>query len=1163
MAVPTAEWRPRRDSPVESRRRRLLRPAALVPAACLLFLLAMAGCRMSHVEAAKQPADPSQTSPATLEPGQLTESGQPAQPDDAPAATVDRSAALTIAGANASESDRVLRFTVTPSLAGGAPVTVAYETADGSAMAGQDYEAASGRLTFPAESTAALQIEVALRNDRIAEPLETFTIALRAAQGAALAVATATGTVLDDDTRTLAVRPTKLYVTEGDDAAYAVSLGSQPTADVTVTVTAPAEAAELTVVPDRLVFSPARWSEAREVTLTAAQDSDALADAPVELAHTASGGGYDDAAGATVTATIVEDDVPTLAMAAAYATEDARRIRFEVTLSRISDEVVTVDYATESTGDTATEGEDYIPTSGTLRFPPRSTAAQPIDVTLNDDDLDEGTEEFTMALRNARNAELAGGGDRLTAPGSIEDEDAPPVVSIGDARLVEGPGGGSMRFPVRLQPASGRTVTVQYATANVTAASGTDYTQVSGTLTFAAGATERAVAVPIADDALDEQDDERFTVTLHAAVNAAVHAAQGSGTGTIEDNDPEPALSIARGALSEGADDGTMTFAVQLAPASGRTVTVQYETADITATAGNDYTAVSGTLTFRAGTTAAAILVPITDAAAREQTETFSVTLRDPAGATLFEARATGMISADGDPVRRAAATGTARPVLASLLVTGGAGTMYPAFDAQVLHYALACRDATTLSITAQAMRSDAQLTLLRADTDDNEVASGTLETEVTLDADHDVAVQLSDGGETATYVVHCLPAAFPDIAILAKTDQVKDGLLLVAPTYGAYSTNTTFLAVLDNNGVPRYHRQLTTARADDGFWVLDFKAHGKGSYSVSRRPAYDLSDSAFGNWEIDLLDERFRVASTVQTVAPLSHTDGHDFHIAANGDYVLLSYYTDPDGRDFGAYGGSETQTTRDSVIQRRTEKGESLFTWNSWDHRDVLRVGNDCRAGIYPDTYAHLNGLQLLADGDYVASLRGCSQVLRIDGSTGAVEWKLGGTAPPADSGTQFLQMVDAEEVVEEFCGQHQVTLTSSDTVVMFDNGVQCLGDRKDDTPFSRAVEYDISSGTRAELLREYRLPERYGYFPYEGGVSVLDDFGGSAHWLISWGTKGNMRSGTVTPREAIAISEVDPATGTAHLHINMTEGDEEVWTYRAYRVPESDVTIPLNLP
>ena len=84
----------------------------------------------------------------------------------------------------------------------------------------------------------------------------------------------------------------------------------------------------------------------------------------------------------------------------------------------------------------------------------------------------------------------------------------------------------------------------------------------------------------------------------------------------------------------------------------------------------------------------------------------------------------------------------------------------------------------------------------------------------------------------------------------------------------------------------------------------------------------------------------------------------------------------------------------------------------------------------------------------------LRGCAQVLRIDGATGAVEWKLGGTAPPDGSTTEFLELVEHSDpsVVEEFCGQHHVTLTSS--------------------------------GTQAEYLREYRLPDAHGPFTHDGG-------------------------------------------------------------------------------
>ena len=937
-----------------------------------------------------------------------------------------------------------------------------------------------------------------------------------------------------------------------------MTLGSEPTAPVTVTVTAGTETAELTVDPDRLTFRRDNWTDAQEVTLTAAQDSDALADAPVELAHVASGGGYDGVAGPAVRVTIVEDDVPSLAMAAAHASEQARRIVFEVTLSQAGDEAVNVHYATGSSDDTATEGTDYTPTSGTLRFPARSTAAQPIEVTVNDDALDEDTEMFTVTLRNAANAQLAGGGETLTAPGRIEDEDPLPELRIGDGSLTEGSGDGRMPFVVRLEPASGRTVTVQYATANVTATAGRDYTRVRGTLTFGAGTTVRTVTVPITDDALDEQDSEQFTVTLLVAVNATVGTAH--GTGTIADNDQAPELSIADSELTEGSADGTMAFAVQLDPASERTVTVQYATADGTAAAGADYTAVSGTLTFRAGTTMATIEVPILDDGTGEETETFTVTLSNATAATLSDAVATGTIADDADSTTTdPVGPGDSTPLeLSSLEVTGG-GTMYPPFDADILHYALTCSGSPTLGVAAETERAGAHLTLLRADTADNEVStSGSLSANVTVGSDHDVAIEVSDDGETRTYLVHCVPDSFPTVNILTKTDQVKDGLLLLTPTYGGYYDRVTFLAVLDNNGVPRFHRLLT----DANFWAMNFKYHGGGRYSVARRPVRNLADSSFGNWQIDLLNNKLQVTSTVGTVSPLSQTDGHDFQITSGGNYVMLAYYDD-ELRDFSEYGGSTSQRTRDSVIQRRTAAGVSQFTWNSWDHRDVLRVGNDCKVGIYPNTYAHLNGLQLLADGDFVASFRGCSQVLRIDGSTGAVVWKLGGTAPPDDSDAEFLELVEHsdDDVIEEFCGQHHVTLTSSNTVVMFDNGVQCIGVRKNSTAFSRAVEYDISSGTQAEYKREYRLPGAHGYFPYRGGVHVLQGFGGSVHWLISWG--GSATGRTVALDRTIAVSEVNPVTGTAHLEVNMYKGGLDAWSYRVYRVSESAVDIPRNLP
>ena len=134
-----------------------------------------------------------------------------------------------------------------------------------------------------------------------------------------------------------AVEPTALNVGEGTTGSYTVVLESQPTGPVTVTVD-PA-GAELTVDPDELSFTTTDWHVPQRVTVTARDDADAQADAPVKLVHTVRGGGYDGTAEAAVSVTIVEDEVPTLAVAAARALERSGRLRFE---SRASDAVVTV-----------------------------------------------------------------------------------------------------------------------------------------------------------------------------------------------------------------------------------------------------------------------------------------------------------------------------------------------------------------------------------------------------------------------------------------------------------------------------------------------------------------------------------------------------------------------------------------------------------------------------------------------------------------------------------------------------------------------------------------------------------------------------------------------------------------------------------------------------
>ena len=113
-----------------------------------------------------------------------------------------------------------------------------------------------------------------------------------------------------------------------------------------------------------------------------------------------------------------------------------------------------------------------------------------------------------------------------------------------------------------------------------------------------------------------------------------------------------PTLFVADARAHEGVD-ATLDFVVTLSRVASGTVTVNYGTADGSATAGADYTTTSGTLTFQAGETEQMVSVPVLDDIHDEGEETFTLTLRNPSGAYLADGTATGTIE-NTDPLQQA-----------------------------------------------------------------------------------------------------------------------------------------------------------------------------------------------------------------------------------------------------------------------------------------------------------------------------------------------------------------------------------------------------------------------------------------------------------------------------------------------------------------------------
>jgi hypothetical protein len=199
----------------------------------------------------------------------------------------------------------------------------------------------------------------------------------------------------------------------------------------------------------------------------------------------------------------------------------------------------------------------------------------------------------------------------------------PPSVTIGNAIVTEGnTGTRTASFTVALSSAWTEAVSVQYATAHGTAAAA-DYQAAAGTLTFAPGETTKTVTVLVTGDRLPEST-ETFVVNLSNPTNALI--ADGQGVGTIVDD--EPRITINDVQRYEGKTGTTaFTFTVTLSAAYDQAVTVSYRTVNGTATAGQDYTAKTGTITFAPGQTQATITINVTGDKKKEANETFSVEL--------------------------------------------------------------------------------------------------------------------------------------------------------------------------------------------------------------------------------------------------------------------------------------------------------------------------------------------------------------------------------------------------------------------------------------------------------------------------------------------------------------------------------------------------------
>ena len=562
-----------------------------------------------------------------------------------------RGVELSVSDAAVSEGNAgttALQFTVSLSEAGTVPVTVKVATANGSALANSDYTPLGATtLTFaPGETSKTITVEAI--GDTLFENDETFSIVLSDATGGVIRDGTGLGTIRNDDAAPT-VNIASASVVEGDSGTssltFTVSLSTASGLPATVEFasvdgTALAGSDYTALTPGTLTFAPGETSKTITVDVlgdTSIEDHERFSVVLLGARTSTIGTG-------TATGTILNDDTAIRISDSVSNLEGdsgQQGYLFTVSLEKPSALPVTVNFA--SADGTASAGSDYTAlTPGTLTFAPGETS-KIITVEVLGDATHETDETFSVVLSGPVNAGIAGS----TATGTIRNDDAPPVITISNGAVVEGDTGTSnLLFTVSLSAPSGLPADFRYATADGTAVAGSDFTAPASEsqITFAPGETSKTITIEVIGDASIEAH-ETFSLLLSDSANAAISG--GTATGTILNDDTS--LRITDATLLEG-HSGTrpVIFTVSLTAASALPVTVNFMSADETATAGSDYTALApGTLTFAPGETSKILTVDVIGDTVVEPTEAFSVILSGAVNATIDDGAGAGTILDD------------------------------------------------------------------------------------------------------------------------------------------------------------------------------------------------------------------------------------------------------------------------------------------------------------------------------------------------------------------------------------------------------------------------------------------------------------------------------------------------------------------------------------
>lgn len=540
-------------------------------------------------------------------------------------------------------------FTVSLSESSPETITVNYATADGTAIAGEDYDAVNGTLTFnPGETSKSIPINIL--PDTVNEDTEQFVINLSSpGANATIADGQGIGTIPNDD-------PAPTFSI--NDVTQAEGTGG--TTDFTFTITKTGSTALTSVVSyqtgDGSAVAPGDYTtlsnsvtfQPNETTkqVTVSVNADSIYEGNETFTLNLTGATNGTITGGVGTGTITNDDAaPAFSVGNVSLNEGdsgTTAFTFTVTKTGATELNASVNYRTEN--GTAVAGSDFTGISSTtLNFLPAETSKQ-VTVDVTGDTVYENNESFTVELSSEANATIADG----SGLGTIVNDDAQPSFSIGDVTQSEGNSGSTnFSFVVTKTGATEVTSNLSWFIINGTATSQeNDFIPATGEIEIHPGDTTSYITIQVTGDTIYE-NDETFEVEIGSAQHATI--TDNRGLGTIINDDAAPTIAIDDVTMTEG-DSGTKTFTFTVTK-TGLTAfngSFGYVVQDATATAADDdFEAASDTVSMLAGETSKTVSVTVNGDAKFEADETFNVALQNEAGLVVTRRVGVGTITND------------------------------------------------------------------------------------------------------------------------------------------------------------------------------------------------------------------------------------------------------------------------------------------------------------------------------------------------------------------------------------------------------------------------------------------------------------------------------------------------------------------------------------